>query len=569
MAVTRGQHLIGKRLGSCTLEKLLGYGGSSAVLLAQEDDPERKVAVKVFLPRLGLDSQTQRDFYRRFLREAEAASKLDHPNILPVYSYGEEDGLPYIVMPYMLGGTLSEHISRCGPLSWLEVQWYLEQLASALDYAHSHGCVHCDVKPANILLDSEGHVLLSDFGIARLTRTEEGVELAEVLGPGVVMGTPDYISPEQAMGRSLDGRSDIYSLAVTVFLLLTKRLPFNANSPIALALLHVHETPPSLSVIRADITSALDEVVHKALAKDPDDRFQSATEFSTAFAAAVLTSTAQSLSLRFVREPSGDALNHRFNSLSNERSVLAVDKPTIHVKPLQPAVQVNRRLLLFIMATCLVIAGGVGFTFKAVTGNLAQLSGRSLTATATPGIASINLLADNDNWPTSRTFFFEGQNPRYHIVNKSANEGALALYYNHQIGDFRLTVTMEQVHSSPLADDYCGVIFRASSDQSHYYLFEVAPSQHDHYAFLRYDQQWTMIADGTAPSLVAGPRREKNTVIIEARGNTFSFEVNGKSIAQPVSDPATLPLSSGLIGLYVEDQGTEVAFSQLYVDNVR
>ncbi len=107
MAVTRGQHLIGKRLGSCTLERLLGYGGSSAVFLAQEYDPERKVAVKVFMPRMGLNSQMQRDFYRRFLREAEAASKLDHPNILPVYSYGEEDGLPYIIMPYMSGGTLA------------------------------------------------------------------------------------------------------------------------------------------------------------------------------------------------------------------------------------------------------------------------------------------------------------------------------------------------------------------------------------------------------------------------------------------------------------------------------
>ena len=200
MAVTRGQHLIGKRLGSCTLERLLGYGGSSAVFLAQEYDPERKVAVKVFMPRMGLNSQMQRDFYRRFLREAEAASKLDHPNILPVYSYGEEDGLPYIIMPYMSGGTLAEYIARCGPLSWLEVQWYLEQLASALDYAHSQGCVHCDVKPANILLDSEGHVLLSDFGIARLTRVEGGGEIADGHGPGVVMGTPDYISPEQASG---------------------------------------------------------------------------------------------------------------------------------------------------------------------------------------------------------------------------------------------------------------------------------------------------------------------------------------------------------------------------------
>lgn len=565
MAVTRGQHLIGKRLGSCTLEKLLGYGGSSAVFLAQEDDPDRKVAVKVFLPRVGLDSRMQRDFYQRFLREAEAASKLRHPNILPVYSYGEEDGLPYIVMPYMPGGTLAEHISRCGPLSWLEVQWYLEQLASALDYAHRHGCVHCDVKPANILLDSEGHVLLSDFGIARLTRTEEGAEIAEADGPGVVMGTPDYISPEQALGGSLDGRSDIYSLAVTIFFLLTKRLPFNGNSPIALALLHVHEAPPSLSEMRADITPALDQVVHKALAKDPAKRFQTASEFSTAFASAVLASTAESLSRRFGRgEHSGEPLSYEFNLLSDEQSILVVDKPTVLVKPVQSATQTNKRLIVFILAICVVITGAVGFTFEAATSGLVQLSGNP-TATITPGAASINLLADTNNWPSSSTFLFEEQSHDYAIVNKSANEGALALYYNHPFDDFRLSVTMEEVHSSsPLAGDYYGVIFRATSDQSHYYLFEIAPSDHYHYAFLRYDQQWTIIADGTASSLVAGLKK-KNMVSIEAHGSTFSFKVNGKSLAQSISDSAKLPLSSGLVGLYVEDQGAEVIFSQLYV----
>lgn len=567
MAVTRGQHLIGKRLGSCTLEKLLGYGGSSAVFLAQEDDPERKVAVKVFLPRSGLNSQMQRDFYHRFLREAEAASKLDHPNILPVYSYGEEDGLPYIVMPYMPGGTLAEHISRCGPLSWLEVQWYLEQLASALDYAHRHGCVHCDVKPANILLDSEGHVLLSDFGIARLTRTEEGAEIADASGPGVVMGTPDYISPEQALGRPLDGRSDIYSLAVTLFFLLTKQLPFNGNSPIALALLHVHETPPLLSEMRADITPALDQVIHKALAKDPDARFYTVKEFSAAFTSAVLESTTASLSRRFSRECAGEAFSHEFNLLNDEQAIFVVDKPTILVKSVRPVAQKNRRLLLFMLAICVVITGAVGFTFEAVTSGLVQLSGSPIIATVTPGASSIDLLADasNGNWPSSSTFFFKEQSHDYYIVNKSANEGALALYYNHLFSDFRLAVTMEEVHSSsPHAGDYYGVIFRATSDQSHYYLFEIAPSDHNHYAFLRYDQRWTIIADGTAPSLVVGLRK-KNTVSIDARGSTFSFKVNGKSLAQLTSDPATLSLSSGLIGLYVEDQGAEVAFSQLYV----
>src|SRR5437899_1939454 len=191
VAVTRGQHLIGKRLGSCTLEKLLGYGGSSAVFLAQENDPERKVAVKVFMPRVGLDSQMQRDFYRRFLREAEAASKLDHPNIVPIYSYGEQDGLPYIVMPYMPGGTLSEYMAKRVPLSLQEAQWYLKQIATALDYAHEHGCVHCDVKPANILLDSDGHVLLSDFGIAHVVQSD-GPTQPLTKSPEALMGTPDY-----------------------------------------------------------------------------------------------------------------------------------------------------------------------------------------------------------------------------------------------------------------------------------------------------------------------------------------------------------------------------------------
>jgi len=535
------------------------------VFLAQEDDPVRKVAVKVFMPRVALDSHMLRDFYRRFLREAEAASKLDHPNILPVYSYGEEEGIPYIVMPYMSGGTLAEYMSRSGPLSWLEIQWYLEQLASALDYAHKHGCVHCDVKPANILLDNEGHVLLSDFGIARLTRMGEGAEIAEPPGPGVVMGTPDYISPEQALGRSLDGRSDVYSLAVTVFFLLTRRLPFNADSPIALALLHVHEPPPALTAMRADITPTLDHVVQKALAKDPANRFQSASAFSTAFAVAVLASTAQSS--RFAHKHLGEGLDYEHHLLSNEQlPTFVIDKPIIHVKLVKPARHRyrHRHLLVLMLATCLVIAGAVGSTFNAVTSGLAQLSGGS-TTTVTPGVAPVDLLAHGDRWPTSKTFFFKGPGHSYHIVNTSASQGALALYYHRPFANFRLTVTMQEVQKSPVSADYCGIIFRATSDQSHYYLFEIAPSQGNHYAFLRYDQQWTPVADGTASSLVASPHK-KNTVTIEAHGNLFSFKVNGTAIAQPISDPATLPLSSGLIGLYVEDQGAEVAFSQLYVD---
>src|SRR5205807_10575732 len=140
---------------------------------------------------------------------------------------------------------------------------------------------------------------------------------------------------------------------------------------IALALLHVHEAPPSLSVIRADITAALDQVVDKGLAKDPANRFQTASEFSTAFAAAVLASTAQSLSIRFDDEYSGDGVDDEFHSLRDEQPIFAVDKPNSYVKPVQPAAQRHRRLLVFILTTCLVIAGTVGFSFNAVTGGLA------------------------------------------------------------------------------------------------------------------------------------------------------------------------------------------------------
>src|SRR6202035_2921770 len=134
VTTTRGQHLIGKEIGSCILERLLGYGGSSAVFLARSLTSEEQVAVKVFLPRSTLDGQMRRSFYQRFLREAEAASQLDHPHILTVFAYGEHEGMPYIVMPYMAGGTLSEYIQQHGPLALAEALRYLEQIAAALDY---------------------------------------------------------------------------------------------------------------------------------------------------------------------------------------------------------------------------------------------------------------------------------------------------------------------------------------------------------------------------------------------------------------------------------------------------
>ncbi len=567
VSAIRGQHLIGKVLGSCILEKLLGYGGSSAVFLAQQPAssfaPGRKVAVKVFLPRNGMNERMLHAFYQRFLREAEAVSKLEHAHILPIYAYGEQEGLPYIIMPYMQGGTLAEYMSKRGPLSLQEAQWYLDQLAAALDYAHEHGCVHCDVKPANILLDSAGYVMLSDFGIARVIRGQAD-DQRDLKQPDAVLGTPDYISPEQALGRALDGRSDVYSVGVTLFFVLTRRLPFHADSPIALALQHVHEPPPSLSLMRADITPAIEAVIHKALAKDPAQRYQSVGELSRAFALAIAVSEK-----RLVLLPSH--VHSRLTRSDATRVVLANEAVLTRPQPLsstQPTAQVQpwlgqrstgERLLLISMAFLLILTTAfITFSFMAKR-PLSSIH----AALATPDV----VLSDPflDGLPQSHDYFLDQQN-RYHIVNTHASGPtgvAMPLYLGHVLQDFQITVHTLEIKSLN-DDDYQGIVFRVSPNQEHYYLFEISPRTNN-YLFLRYDKtHFERISSGqfsTAPTVPG----KSNTITIEGRGNSFLFTVNGHALTPHSVKDSQSPLKEGLIGLYLENEG-EVAFfsSALY-----
>jgi len=554
---SRGQHLIGKTLGSCILERLLGYGGSSAVFLAQDSQSAQKVAVKVFLPRDDLSPRVQRDCFRRFLHEAESASKLDHPNILPITSYGEEEGLPYIVMPYMEGGTLLDYMSNRGPLSLQEAQWYLEQLTAALDYAHEHGCVHCDVKPANMLLDSEGRVMLSDFGIAHLMNNADKSASNGAKASDSVMGTPDYVSPEQALGHPLDGCSDIYSLAVTLFFLLAKKLPFRADTPIATALLHIHEPPPSLSLLRADISPALDRVVQKALAKDPALRFQTASAFYAAFVSAHADGYQKS-SLASVREVcsfDNDLSDEFFASLPN----LPVSQPVIRLMPVKVKkhLKINPLVLIII---CLMI---VSLTATTVLSLISHSNAKTLPNTPVHQVPPKpkDKLAYVDQWPTSKTFFFvQGS---YHVRNTSANVVAVASYSGAEYRNFHLTVVASEILHASGNGGYYGIIFRASSDQLHYYLFELSPDDNSGYFFRRYDDgEWTELLNGNLP--VALQSNAPVTITIEAHDDTFTFWVNGIAIPQSASDSSLL---RGQIGLLVEDQGTEVAFSQLYIDD--
>ncbi len=554
----RGQHLIGKEVGGCLLEQLIVYGGSSAVFLAQPLSSDQKVAVKVFLPHSTMDAATQKNFYRRFLREAQAASELEHPNILSIYSYGEHQGLPYIVMPYMPGGTLAEYVKERGQLTLREAQSYIEQIASALDYAHQQGCVHCDVKPANILLDQDGHVVLADFGIVRFMQgavlnAQQSLKSSEML-----MGTPEYASPEQALGESLDGRSDIYSLAVTIFFMLAGFPPFRSSTPIKILLMHVHDTPPKLSSARADATARIDSVVEEALSKWPADRYQTAGEFSQELSDAI-NAAAQTRSIdRVALTPTALKI-----LAENHKELEQTLAPVVEVKPLARRTFHITRSMAIALVLGIVLLGSftIGVLFYTAAG--VHTNGMP-TATATSSVYADDLLSQTGMWPTGGTFTFSHQ--KYYIVNKSAQSTAVAPYEDHVYTNFRLTVTASEISHSTNSIDFYGVVFRATEEQSRYYLFDISPTtgQYDFYRY--YNENYSPISFGSIPS-VNGFGKD-NTITVVAINDTFTFFVNNQQIGKVFKDTSASAFTSGEIGLSVEDQNEEVAFSKLYVTKI-
>ncbi len=286
------QALIGMTLGTCTIERLIGQGGMGAVFLAQQARPVRTVAVKVLLPPQHADPEQQRIFLARFRREADTVAKLEHKNILEIFEYSEavvnHQPLAYLVMPYIRGGTLRERLDdmrRAGDyLSFGHVVNYIDQIASALSYAHSLGVVHRDLKPANLLFHQDGRLLLSDFGIARLAA------LPSLTIAGSFMGTAEYASPEQASTDELDFRSDIYSLGIILYEMLTNTVPFSASNPFTILSQHAYAPVPPMNTYRQDIPLAVESVVMKALAKKPIDRYQSAIDLATDLRVAVASS---------------------------------------------------------------------------------------------------------------------------------------------------------------------------------------------------------------------------------------------------------------------------------------
>ncbi|MFD9792825.1 serine/threonine-protein kinase [Streptomyces sp. NPDC059070] len=274
---------VGRRIAGYLVEQEIGRGGMAVVYRARDLRLERTVALKLLAPELARNDT----FRRRFTHESRVAAAIDHPHIVPVFEAGETDGVLYIAMRYVSGRDLRALLDQEGPLPVPTAARIAAQVASALDAAHEHDLVHRDVKPGNILVargtdsDHPEHVYLTDFGL-----TKKSLSLTGFTTVGQFVGTLDYVAPEQISGRPVDGRCDVYSLACVVYETMTGGPPFQRDDDMALLWAHQYDRPPPLTERRPGIAPALDGVLAKALAKSPDDRYDSCLAFVSALRAA-------------------------------------------------------------------------------------------------------------------------------------------------------------------------------------------------------------------------------------------------------------------------------------------
>jgi serine/threonine-protein kinase len=342
--------------GRYQVVRKLGAGGMANVYLAEDQELGRRVAIKILNDRHAGDEQ----FVERFRREAKNAAALSHPNIVSIYDRGEAEGTYYIAMEYLDGRSLKELIVQRGPAPVTVSVEYARQILSALRFAHRHGIVHRDIKPHNVLVDAEGRVKVTDFGIAR-------AGASQMTEAGSIVGTAQYLSPEQARGTDVDQRSDLYSLGIVLYELLTGSLPFNGDTPVEIAMKHLSTIPEAPSAKRPEVPRDLDLIVTRALAKDPDDRYQSAEEMDADLerflrGAAVSPVTEESAT-QIMRAPTGPLAATAATMIQRPGRGMAIPPPPppvyydleepIHRRPVWP----------WVAALLFVIGAGIGGWF--------------------------------------------------------------------------------------------------------------------------------------------------------------------------------------------------------------
>lgn len=274
------ENLTGKQFKDYKIMASIAEGGMAAVYKAYQPHLDRYVAVKVLPRQYALEHQ----FVERFRREAKTLAKLQHPRILPIYDYGIEGEYFFLVTPFIEGGDLT-HLMQKSALTLEQIGQIVAQVGDALDYAHAQGVIHRDLKPNNILVDNRGNCFLSDFGLAKIAEETS----SKLTSSGLIVGTADYMSPEQGLGQGVDSRTDIYSFGVILYELVTGQVPFKADSPTAVIIKTIQEPLRPPRELNPDLPEAVEEVIMVACAKQPDDRFATVHELVQTFQAALRT----------------------------------------------------------------------------------------------------------------------------------------------------------------------------------------------------------------------------------------------------------------------------------------
>ncbi len=546
--------LIGRKLGAYHILAPLGEGGMARVYRGYDEFLRREVAIKVIRPQNGA---SMAEFQARFIQEAQLIANLQHRNIVVVYGFGEEPDMVYLAMQYVAGGTLRDQL-KSGPLEPRRAALYALQIARALHHAHLHGIVHRDVKPPNMLVSAinRNELLLSDFGIARLLSNRAALPLPASEGgsestrslPGDVAGTPLYMAPEQCSSAPVDARTDIYALGVVLFEMLAGQPPFQGNF-YALSYQHVHVPAPSVLTINPAVPTELAQITARALEKDPAYRYQTAKEM-------------------------GQALETFLRQTSSTRLSVPLPVPASRRRKKNVLARQLFAGLFTLLALALILVGTGVLRLPFVVSPLASPTSAGLantsscTSSATAGIAQ----------PFSETFQDNQRgwqhDPSGAITPRIAGNAYLLSVANSDnayfvcpdgshVGtlpnNFTLTTRMEQRQGGSGA--FYGLAFHLTSPQNSNtvsaYAFVIDGD--GACALLKYDAQkpgrYTILQSLTHFSPIH--KNAANTLQVLARGNQFSFSINGSAVPfSNASDQGDAPYTGGQLGLLVSGPNT-------------
>ncbi len=583
--------LIGKQLGAYQVQSSLGVGGMARVYKAYHPRLRREVAIKVILAQIA----DREGFQARFEREAQVVASLEHPNIVSIYDFASEGHLTYLVMQYVGGGTLREQLRNKRPLTPSRAIHYAIQMARALHHAHQRGIVHRDVKPQNMLVSStdSNHLLLSDFGIAKIYQGGEDSAIAEMptsasndsslTNVDQIIGTADYMSPEQARGKPVDARTDVYALGVVLYQMLTGEVPFHSTTLQGLLFQHVYTPPPSVREKNPHVPEILAQIVARALAKTPEERFQSAEAMAQALELANINATNPLASLAQSNLSNIPTLIHpqpgaasgasspyatnpqskidSYATLSNTQTapsnfritrpdgadlpttspgITGAPPPTTQKRPLP----LSYILAALVLVACLVIAGMrflpaiIGGT--AGTGN----TGGSGTAQA----FSEHFQNNNLNWQTGPTDQgFSATLPSGGQYSVTVPQDKTGFPYPQNIGalpaNFTLTASIQETAGGSTA--FYGLMFHFSQDSSGTNGYSFFINSTGQCQITKYKAA-TSTPPPNAQCSYSTPGQTAHTLKVQAQDSKYSFFVDNRAIVFPTSsNPANTTWSDG------------------------